>query len=96
MPAVDHLRWTGSKNGKNCSVGETDWRAELHAFGKGVKEDATEVQKHAHKAAREGASKLEQLPQQAAKARLPTVDPTKVKTRMDQVELETPAPPAPT
>ena len=43
------------------------------------------MQKHAHKAAREGASKLEQLPQQAAKARLPSVDPTKVKTQLDQV-----------
>jgi hypothetical protein len=68
-------------------VGETDWRAELEAFGKGVREDASEVQKHAQKAARDGASKLEQLPQQAANARLPHVDPNKVKTHLDQVRL---------
>jgi len=69
----------------SASVGETDWRAEIEAFGKGVREDASEVQKHAQKAARDGASKLEQLPQQAANARLPSVDPTKVKTQLDQV-----------
>ena len=68
-----------------CSVGETDWKAEIEAFGKGVREDASEVQRHAHKAARDGASRLESLPQQAAKARLPRVDPDKVKNQFDQV-----------
>ena len=56
-----------------CSVKETDWRAEIEAFGKGVADDANEVQRHAQTAAREGASKLEGLPQHAAKARLPQV-----------------------
>lgn len=68
-----------------CSVGETDWKAELEAFGKGVREDANEVQRHAHKAALEGASRLEHLPQQAANARFPRVDPDRVKTQFDQV-----------
>lgn len=68
-----------------CSVGETDWKAELEAFSKGVREDANEVQRHAHKAARDGASRLEHLPKQAANAKFPKVDPEKVKTQFDQV-----------
>ena len=67
------------------SVGETDWKAELEAFGKGVREDANEVQQHAHKAAKVGASRLENLPQQAASARFPRVDPDKFKNQFDQV-----------
>ena len=70
-----------------CSVGETDWKAELEAFGKGVKDDASEVQRHAHKAAKDGASRLEHLPQQAATARIPRIDPERVKTQFDQVIL---------
>ena len=66
-------------------MSETDWRAELEAFGKGVAEDANEVQRHTQAAVREGATRLENLPQQAAKARFPPVDPTAVKTHIDQV-----------
>ena len=76
------ILWSSAGYG---SVGETDWKAELEAFGKGVREDANEVQRHAHKAAKEGASRLENLPQQAANARFPRVDPDKVKTQFDQV-----------
>lgn len=71
-----------------CSVKETDWRAEIEAFGKGVAEDATEVQRHAQDAAREGAIRLEGLPHQAAKARLPHVDPEKFKSQIGQVHLQ--------
>lgn len=70
-----------------CSVKETDWRAELEAFGKGVAEDATEVQRQAQDVAREGAIRLEHLPQQAAKARLPHVDPEKFKSQIGQASF---------
>lgn len=43
------------------------------------------MQRHAHKAALEGAHRLENLPQQAANARFPKVNPEKVKTQFDQV-----------
>ena len=68
-----------------CSVGETDWRAEIEAFRKGVAEDASNVQQQAQHAAREGAARLEALPQQAAKAKFPPVDSAKVKSQLDQV-----------
>lgn len=71
----------------SCSVGETDWRAELEAFSKGVREDATEVQRHAQKAAKDGASRLESLPQQAANAQFPRVDPDRLKTQFDQASI---------
>ena len=66
-------------------MADTDWRAEIEAFGKGVAQDAGEVQRHAHAAAKEGAARLETLPQQAAKARFPPVDPKAVRSHLDQV-----------
>ena len=48
------------------SVKETDWRAELETFGKGVADDSHEAQEMVHK----GLSNLEQFPKQAT-AHLP-------------------------
>ena len=48
-------------------------------------DDANEVQRQTQAAVREGATRLENLPQQAAKARFPPVDSTAVKTHIDQV-----------
>ena len=48
------------------SVKETDWRAELETFGKGVADDSHEAQEMVHK----GLSNLEHFPKQAT-AHLP-------------------------
>ncbi len=50
------------------SVAETDWRAELEAFGKGVAEDGQEVRRHTQAAVKEGVTRLEHLPEQVSSA----------------------------
>ena len=65
-------------------MSDTDWKAELEAFGKGVADDTTEVQRHTRAIVHEGAKSLEGLPQRAAQARLPSVDPHQVKHQLDQ------------
>ena len=59
----------------DCSVKETDWRAELEAFKKGVADDTQVVQQRTATAVQEGRTRLESLPQQAQRARLPQVTP---------------------
>lgn len=63
-------------------MGDTDWRAEIEAFQKGVVEDATHVQHHAHAVAKEGVSKIEKLPHQA---KFHPVDTAKLRFQFDQV-----------
>lgn len=72
-----------------CSVGETNWKAEIDAFRKGVAEDASHVQHQAQAVAKEGVSRIEHLPQQAAKAKLPPMDAAKMRLQFDQVHLFT-------
>lgn len=69
----------------SCSVGDTDWKAEIEAFRKGVAEDAVHVQHQAHVVAREGVTRIENLPHQAAHAKFPPMDPAKMKSQIDQV-----------
>ena len=63
-------------------MGDTDWRAEITAFQKGVVEDATHVQHQAHAVAKEGVTRIENLPHQA---KFPPMDSAKLKTQFDQV-----------
>lgn len=79
-----------------CSVKETNWRAELETFGKGVANDSQEAQDIVHR----GLNSLESLPRQAT-AHLPAglgvglegfgeqmsggVDPTLVQQRINKV-----------
>ena len=80
----------------HCSVKDTNWRAELETFGKGVADDSHEAQEIMQK----GLSSLESFPRQAT-AHLPAglgaglegfgeqiaggVDPTIVQQRINKV-----------
>jgi len=79
-----------------CSVKETNWRAELETFGKGVANDSQEAQEIVHR----GLESLESIPRQAT-AHLPAglgvglegfgeqmsggVDPTLAQQRINKV-----------
>lgn len=69
------------------SVRDTDWKAELEAFKKGVSEDSQVVQQQTAKAIQEGRTKLEHLQAQQAQRRpphLPRVSPEQLQ-QLNQV-----------